>query len=92
MPIVIDRMLDLSTGHLTQETCNVYLKNDDECQVCADRTMCGWLVYVSDEYYDETALPKDLLDCILLARKYNCPYIKFDCDGTFTDELRFYVW
>lgn len=86
-----NKMLDVSTAHITNETCNVFL-NDPESPVCSYSFEYGQFVFVHDPEEIEGRVPEDLLDCIKAARWLDCDWIKFDCDGTIYPELKTYNW
>ena len=79
---MIESMLVLSTGNLTEATCNRWLP---ECDYPAyEKSEYGWFVYVVEPDYD---LPADLLACMALARDRHCCWIMFDRDASASAEL-----
>lgn len=86
MTYEIDKVLVLSTGHLTQETMmwvdSAWYANEN-----------GAFLYVSpnaDLFLKDE--PEDLKAPKELARRLDCRWIKFDRDGPQLDDLPFYEW
>ena len=84
---MIEPMLVLSTGNLTFETCNHWLKQSDHAVF--EKGEYGWFVYVGEPGDD---FPADLLACITLARQRRCCWIMFDRDAPAAAELPSYDW
>ena len=85
----IDRMLDVSTIHVTDFVCNTYLKLSD-IQFAAYEFECGWFICVPGEV-DET-VPDCLVNIFDFARRNKCTYVKLDCDGFVHEGLQKYNW
>ena len=84
---MIEPMLVLSTGNLTEATSNRWLP---ECDYPAfEKSEIGWFVYVVEPDDD---LPADLLACMALARDRHCCWIMFDRDAPPAAELPRYDW
>lgn len=84
---MIEPMLVLSTGNLTEATCNRWLP---QCDYPAfEKSEFGWFVYVVEPDDD---LPADLLACMALARDRHCCWIMFDHDAPPAAELPRYDW
>ncbi|HWV60502.1 MAG TPA: hypothetical protein VN034_07610 [Sphingopyxis sp.] len=84
---MIEPMLVLSTGNLTFETCNRWMKKADHAVF--EKGEYGWFVYVGEP---GDKLPADLLDCIALARQRHCCWVMFDRDAPASAELPIYDW
>jgi hypothetical protein len=86
----IERMLVLSTSHLTEFTCVVVLDNYDG--PVWEKGEFGWFVYANLEQLDD--LPEDLRQCVNYAQDpgVSCDWIMFDRDGPIVDELPTYDW
>ena len=84
----IEPMLVLSTGHLTEETCNLFLADYEG--PAWRKGDYGWFVYVPEDVDDE--LPPDLTACLALAREKGAFWIMFDRDEAQVDELPAYDW
>jgi hypothetical protein len=85
-------VLDLSTAHLRQETCDRLNSYEG---VIAHRMEYGWLMYVSHEIEDdvnEDEWPSELTPIVKLARDNDCAYILFDRDADTTDLLQAFDW
>lgn len=82
--------LDLSTGHVTQETCNEWAWQEIHPVIGTDEY--GFVVAVPDEEYDISHVPQDLQEVIAYARKLGCSLIRFDSDGDQVEGLPFYDW
>jgi hypothetical protein len=85
MTLEITKMLVISTGHLTEDTCN----NWQSGTRFFDKGEWGFFANVGDEDED---LPSDLRSCMALARANECDWIMFDCDGPLLKELPYYEW
>lgn len=72
---MIESMLVLSTGHLTPQTCNVYLPSAPFSAF--EKGDVGWFVYATDDPPED--LPADLRQCITYARQLGCAWLMFDC-------------
>lgn len=72
---MIESMLVLSTGHLTPQTCNVYLHSAPFSAF--EKGDVGWFVYATDDPPED--LPADLAQCITHARELSCAWLMFDC-------------
>lgn len=104
----IHRYLDLSTAHLDGETAELLngghrLVEGDVVygpvflQVCSndDSEEYGWLMPVLEqpEFIEaEKHYPQCIRDCLALARRHECNYIRFDRDGEVAEELPVYDW
>ena len=85
---MIEAMLVLSTAHLTEHTCKVWLP---EAQIAAyAKGEYGWFVHVPDD--EPEALPIDLGGCLALARGRACTWIMFDRDADITPALSVHDW
>lgn len=83
--VEIAPMLVLSTGHLTNETCNKWMVDND---IGYDKDSIGWFVYVNQR----VELPGDLNACLNLAASLGCLWVMFDCDGPEHPDLPVYEW
>lgn len=83
MSLEITKMLVISTGHLTEETCN-------SGKIGYEKGEYGVFVWVPPEV-DEDA-PQDLRVCHHLARINDCDWLMFDRDADTVDELPLYDW
>ncbi len=83
----IEPMLVLSTSHLTDATCNVFLPGYDG--PAWPKGPYGWFVYVPE---DDGELPDDLKACLALARQKGAFWVMFDRDEVDIDELPTYEW
>lgn len=94
----IDKMLTLSTAHITKETADLLEREvkyllDKIPLAIYNKAEFGWFIHVPDEYYLEKELvPNDLLECVNIAIKYNCKWLCLDCDGLIIPELKIYDW
>ena len=86
--VEIAKMLVLSTGHLTADTC-VY-----RCHGLIgayEKGEYGWFVHVEGTAsLDE--IPEDLAACLAFAIIEGCEWIMFDRDGPTVPELPTYDW
>jgi hypothetical protein len=84
--------LDLSTGHLREETCR---QLGDYEGVIAHEMEYGWLMYVpvpDDDAGDQSDWPEELLPIMRLAHTVGCAYILFDADAPHTENLPIFDW
>ncbi len=85
---MIEPMMVLSTGHLTFDTCNRWLKQADHAVF--EKGDYGWFIYVIERGEDD--MPADLGACMELARQLRCAWIMFDRDAPEVDQLPSYDW
>ena len=83
----IRTILDLSTAHLREETCDRLGSYEG---VLAYRTKYGRLMYAPDScdrLADQGDWPEELLPIVKLARDNDCGYVLFDADAPEVDRL-----
>lgn len=102
--IEIEKMLVLSTGHLTKVTAALLNDAAEE-----DPPFCtlewgpafardeGWLFYVppiteNGEPDDPEGAPEDLTRVFMLAREHGCMWVMLDCDGPQVEGLPYQTW
>lgn len=85
----IYKYLDLSTGHITNETAN-WLDTNPEGVIVYSKGGYGWFIHVSEEFDDE--VPKELVTVLEYARKKKCNWLVLDADGELIDELEHFDW
>ena len=85
---MIEPMLVLSTGNLTSDTCNRWMKSADHAVF--EKGEYGWFVYVTEPGDCDT--PPDLADCMAFARRRRCVWIMFDRDAPAPPGLPNYDW
>jgi hypothetical protein len=92
---MIQKMLSLSAGHITDETANWLEeqcdanKSNDAAVIHAASHIFGWFVYCHDDNLED--YPKDLADVLAYARnKHGCDYVNIDCDGAEYTDLPLY--
>lgn len=82
----IDRMLTLSTAHISPETVKKLRNNpetDELCMTVYPKAGFGWYVYFSGLPQSTIArLPEDLKVCITAAQNMDCAVLCFDCDAS----------
>ncbi len=98
----IDRYLDLSTAHLTEEVARSmvdegYVDVEGDEAVTYMNVSCregvdifGHIMPVDSE--TDPGWPECIRDCMDYARKLGCDYIRFDRDGATDPDLRHYEW
>jgi hypothetical protein len=100
--------LDLSTGNLTEQTCNEWLPmvmNTTSSNVIAyPKGEYGYFVHVSEDLdeleddpsasteYDFKDVPADLLGVLVYARAHGCQWVQFDRDGDVNEDLPHFDW
>ena len=89
----INKMLSLSTGHVSEDTARL-MDNDAIGQVVIyDKPNFGWFVHVPERFeLDEVkcSCPNDLFQCLDFAEKRGCGWIMFDSDVEPINELNMY--
>ncbi len=101
MNLFVQNMLDLSTGHLTDETRrrmgedsrNFFVGKPCSLPFAVKGSSFGWFIDVRDA--DERAVsgleyPFDIVDCYELALRMGCSYILFDRDAERHPGLNWY--
>lgn len=82
----IDRMLTLSTAHISPETVKKLRNNPETDELCVTvypKAGFGWYVYFSGLPQSTIArLPEDLKVCITAAQNMDCAVLCFDCDAS----------
>jgi hypothetical protein len=89
----IVKMLDLSTGHVSEATATLLNKWSSDADgspvVAYEKGVYGWLVSTA---VIGAATPDDLKACIDYALDRDCEWIMFDCDSDTVDALPTYDW
>lgn len=97
--MTVRKFLDLSTGHLTEETRDRLSDGEGPTPTYPHPDGFGWLVWVPEDqgvmaelekWAEDVNCPADLLACFKAARKRGCDYILFDSDGEPVDYLTDY--
>lgn len=101
MSIFVQNMLDISTGHLTEDTRrrmgedsrNFFVGKPCSLPFAVKGSSYGWFIDVRDA--DERAVsgapyPFDIIDCYELAIRLGCSYILFDRDAERHADLNWY--
>lgn len=101
MSLFVQNTLDISTGHLTEETRrrmgddsrNFFVGKPCTLPFAVKGSSFGWFIDVRDS--DERAVsgaeyPFDIVDCYELALKLGCAYILFDLDAERHPDLNWY--
>lgn len=90
----INKILTLSTGHLTNKTCNTWLPQMIESTAIPayEKGEFGWLVFAwsDSSSLDEPDYPNDLRVCLAFAQEHDCLWVNFDADGPIVDGLPVY--
>jgi hypothetical protein len=85
----IEKLLVLSTTHLSPKTCNEWLHS---CPWAAfEKGDYGWFVYVAEDT-EGVDVPLDLRSALHVARREGCEWVMFDCDASTIDELPTFEW
>ena len=82
-------MFVLSTSHLQDYTCNVWLQAAPFAAF--PKGDYGWFVFVPEDL-TEVTLPEDLRACCERACEHGCAWIMFDRDAPALDTLPVYDW
>lgn len=85
-------VVDLSTGHLPQETARA-LDNGTFGFIPMMKGPYGWMFYVTDDVATLDRIPcESLKACLKLALKNGFSYVWFDADGEVYEELPIFDW
>jgi hypothetical protein len=91
----IFKVLDISTGHMTQDDNQVLeLNRDTDGPMPAyELKEYGWLVYVGEleDNWKEDMSPA-FVEVLKKAQELGCDYVRFDRDGRVYDELPTFEW
>lgn len=86
MSLEIERMLALSTAHLSSEDVDWLILHSGYIYPYEE----GWFIPVGiDEWLDGQT---SLADCLTLAKKHGCTILRLDRDAQTTDLLPKYDW
>lgn len=94
---LVRRLLDLSTAHLPQKTCN-YLSEFEGVIAYPKRTETadfGWWLWVPEDPQEHASTyhyPAAILTIQLYARSLGCDWVMFDRDADAIDELPRWEW
>ena len=89
----IDKMLTISTAHITENTVN-YLDGDANNLVVYPKAEYGWFIYIDVDGIEEVLnmIPSDLAYVISFARKNEFTLLCIDRGGECVSELPKYSW
>lgn len=89
----IDKMLTLSTAHISEDTAN-YLDGNVNDLVVYPKGKYGWFIYIDVDGIEEALniIPPDLAHIINFARKNGFTILCFDRGGECLNELTQYSW
>ncbi len=101
MSYFVKHMLDLSTGHLTEDTRrrmgedsrNFFVGKPCSLPFAVKGSSYGWFIDVRDaaeRSYSKIPYPSDIVDCYELAIRYGASFILFDRDAERHPELNWY--
>jgi hypothetical protein len=86
----MEKMMVLSTAHVTHET-RVRLDNENfDGLVAYDKAEFGWWIAIVEDELDPTQLPDDLRQVLIYAKKFGCAWVMLDCDADTIDDLPTY--
>lgn len=95
----IFKLLDMSTGHLQEETTE---RMDEGAQFpfiysrkVVGGEYYGYFVHVPDAFdvdFDDGEWPEDMIDCMKFAMRAGVDWIMFDAEGKVYDDLKKYEW
>ena len=89
----IEKTVVLSTAHVKEETKEWLSQEEEALPLVVVPRKYGWFIHVPQEEAEEEyegLIPKDLLSCILFARKYHCQWILLDSDGPVEEDIPSY--
>jgi len=88
----IARILVLGTIHMSPATAANWMPH---CPwACFDKDDYGWFMHVCDDVgiTEAEGVPAEIRSAIHVAKRENCAWIMWDCDGPQVDELPEYEW
>lgn len=88
---MIRKILDISTGHVCKETSELLNAGGGE-HTWAIPFEYGWFVDVPEYDCGREQRPADINTVMDYARKHDCEWIKFDCDGELLSDLPKFDW
>lgn len=90
----IDRILTLSTGHVTESTSELLNNDGIPGLIVYPKDAYGWFILCSEEEKTDEpiTIPDDLTEVIKFAIANDCTWLCLDRDGYFTDKLPKYEW
>lgn len=86
--IEINRVMSISTAHITEKTADLLIKGELEPAVYP-KDKYGWFIFVPKEI---VAVPDDLGIVMDFARRHGCSWIDMDCAGNTVPFLPTYEW
>jgi hypothetical protein len=94
MNLEIDKMLTLSTSHLTEKTVTWYLETNNSELVVFPKKDYGYFIFIGSDYVEELYkdIPNDLVEVIKFALKKDCAWLCLDRDAEQIEELDVYPW
>lgn len=88
----IARSLVLSTAHMHPATARDWMPR---CPwSCFEKGDYGWFMHVCDDVgiTEAEGVPLEIRSAIHIAKRENCAWIMWDCDGPQSDELPDFDW
>lgn len=88
----INKMLTVSTGHISKETAELLDKDNIYGLVVYQKDEYGWFIFLSeeDDYY--AGIPDELLKLIKFAKDLGCSWLCLDRDGDVLEYLEVFDW
>lgn len=101
MSFFVKHMLDLSVGHLTEDTRrrmgedsrNFFVGKPCSLPFAVKGSSYGWFIDVRDAVersYSKAPYPSDIVDCYELAIRYDASFILFDRDAERHPDINWY--
>lgn len=89
----IQKVLVLSTSHLTKATADLLTSGADGLPVFFDKGEYGWWVHVPERTKDlRDECPEDLRKVIIYAHRLDCCWVCLDRDGDANPNLPTWEW
>ena len=95
----IEKILTLSTAHITLDTNNMLIRESDPnfcgCLTVYSKDDYGFFIFVPDMEQleaDGLNIPNDLMCCMKLASENGCSWLCLDCAGSEAEGLVTYEW
>lgn len=90
----IQKMITLSTAHITEQTAKLLDKEPEENNMAISvykKSEYGWFLPIESISYDTVPF-QDLKKVIEFAKDHGCSWLCLDCDGPMLEYLDTYKW
>lgn len=93
MSFEVDKVLVVSTAHISEATRDKIHEDVIEGIHAVPRDEYGWMIYVTDlEPEERAAAPLELVKLLDHARERDCTWLMLDCDGPTAEGFDRFNW